>query len=192
MPSAHVSPGAFALVAMGATFGAAARATFTSIAFLFELTRDYNIILPLMLAAVVADIVAGALLHESLMTEKLARRRVSVPGEYRPDVMSTTPVREIMTVDVTTLPARRVSKKVMRAIELMIGGKAKTITDAAAQVGLSRETLSRKGTSAFSSTGHIGWLRELSMTYRRGKTHYRLSDQLRREKIHGERPCEQN
>jgi hypothetical protein len=41
-------------------------------------------------------------------------------------------------------PRRRpVSKKVMKAIDLMIGGKAKTITDAAAQVGLARETLSR-------------------------------------------------
>ena len=39
------------------------------------------------------------------MTEKLARRRVSVPGEFRPDVMSTTPVREIMTTDVAAMPA---------------------------------------------------------------------------------------
>ena len=37
------SPGAFALVAMAATFGAATRRPFTSIVFLFELTRDYNV-----------------------------------------------------------------------------------------------------------------------------------------------------
>ena len=58
-PGVDVSPGAFALVAMAATFGAATRATFTAIVFLFELTRDYNAILPLMLATVVADLVAG-------------------------------------------------------------------------------------------------------------------------------------
>jgi hypothetical protein len=40
-------------------------------------------------------------------------------------------------------PPKRVSKKVMKAIDLMIGGKAKTITEAADQVGLARETLSR-------------------------------------------------
>jgi hypothetical protein len=41
-------------------------------------------------------------------------------------------------------PKRRpISKKVMKAIHLMIAGKAKTITDAAEQVGLPRETLSR-------------------------------------------------
>jgi hypothetical protein len=38
---------------------------------------------------------------------------------------------------------RPISKKVMKAIDLMIGGKAKTITAAAEQVGLPRETLSR-------------------------------------------------
>jgi len=44
---AHLSPAAFALVAMGAVFGAASRATFTFIIFAFEITRDYNSVLPL-------------------------------------------------------------------------------------------------------------------------------------------------
>ena len=51
VPSAHLSPGAFALVAMGAVFGAAANATFAFIIFAFEITRDYNSVLPLMLVA---------------------------------------------------------------------------------------------------------------------------------------------
>ena len=58
-PAIGVSPGAFAVVAMAATFGAATRATLTAMVFVFELTRDYNVILPLMLATVVADLVAG-------------------------------------------------------------------------------------------------------------------------------------
>jgi len=49
-PSAALAPGAFALVAMGAVFGAASRATFTFIIFAFEITRDYNSVLPLMLS----------------------------------------------------------------------------------------------------------------------------------------------
>jgi hypothetical protein len=40
-------------------------------------------------------------------------------------------------------PPRRISKKVSTAIDLMIGGKAKNITEAALQVGIARETLSR-------------------------------------------------
>ena len=57
-PGLGISPTAFALVAMAATFGAAARAPFAAIVFVFELTRDYNAILPLMLATVLADLVA--------------------------------------------------------------------------------------------------------------------------------------
>src|SRR5579862_3495702 len=57
-PGAHLSPGAFALVAMGAVFGAASRATFSFIIFAFEITRDYNSVLPLMLVAVIADGIA--------------------------------------------------------------------------------------------------------------------------------------
>ncbi len=77
VPGLHVSPGAVALVAMAATFGSATRATFTAIVFAFELTRDYHAILPIMLAAVIADLVAGALLDHGLMTEKLAAPRTA-------------------------------------------------------------------------------------------------------------------
>jgi CIC family chloride channel protein len=55
-PAAHLSAGAFALVAMGAVFGAASRATFAFIIFAFEITRDYNSVLPLMLVSVIAGI----------------------------------------------------------------------------------------------------------------------------------------
>jgi H+/Cl- antiporter ClcA/CBS domain-containing protein len=102
-PGLHLSPGAIALVAMAATFGAATRATFTAIVFAFELTRDYNSILPLMLAAVIADLVSGALLDHGLMTEKLARRGLRVPRHYEPDVLRTTIVAQVMTRDVETL-----------------------------------------------------------------------------------------
>jgi len=103
-PSLGVAPGAFALVSMAATFGAAARAPFTSIVFVFELTGDYQVILPLMLAGVIADLVTSGLMTESLMTEKLARRGLTVRGDYEVDVMRTTAVRTIMTTDVHTLP----------------------------------------------------------------------------------------
>ena len=100
-----ISATSFALVAMAATFGAATRAPFAAIVFVFELTRDYDAILPLMLATVLAEIVTRVTLRESLMTEKLARRRVAVPGDYRPDVMATTRVGEIMSTDVVTVGA---------------------------------------------------------------------------------------
>jgi H+/Cl- antiporter ClcA/CBS domain-containing protein len=105
VPGLGLSPGAFAVVGMAATFGASTRATFTAIVFLFELTRDYQVIVPLMLAAVVADLIAAALMHETLMTEKLVRRGLRVQTEYEVDVLRTTLVGDVMTREVATLPA---------------------------------------------------------------------------------------
>jgi H+/Cl- antiporter ClcA/predicted transcriptional regulator len=103
VPGVHVSPGAFALVAMAATFGAATRATFTSIVFLFELTRDYNAILPLMLATVIATLVSSAIARDSIMTEKLTRRGLRVPADYHADILTTTSVAAVMTSHVETV-----------------------------------------------------------------------------------------
>ena len=102
-PAAHLSPGAYALVAMAAVFGAASRATFAFIVFAFEITRDYNAILPLMLASVIADLIALRYLPTSIMTEKLARRGLRVPGEYEAGVFHTVSVGEIMNQTVPAL-----------------------------------------------------------------------------------------
>lgn len=104
-PGLGISPGTIALVAMAATFGAATRAPFAAIVFLFELTRDYEAILPLMGATVLADLVARGLLSDSLMTEKLGRRGVRVPSVFTADVLRTTSVRDVMTREVETLSA---------------------------------------------------------------------------------------
>jgi H+/Cl- antiporter ClcA len=104
-PGIGISPGAVALVAMAATFGASTRATFTAIVFAFELTQDYDAILPIMLAAVVADLVAAALLDHGLMTEKLSRRGLHVPLDYQPDHLGATTVGEAMTTTVVALDA---------------------------------------------------------------------------------------
>lgn len=99
-PAAHLSPGAYALVAMAAVFGAASRATFAFIVFAFEITRDYNAVLPLMLGCVIADLIALRYLPASIMTEKLARRGLTVPGEYEVGVLSVVRVGDVMKRDV--------------------------------------------------------------------------------------------
>jgi CBS domain-containing protein len=103
-PSAHLSPGAYALVAMAAVFGAASRATFTFIVFAFEITRDYNAILPLMLVCVIADMIALRYLPNSIMTKKLARRGLSVPEYYEAGALNVVRVGEVMRQDVKPIP----------------------------------------------------------------------------------------
>jgi H+/Cl- antiporter ClcA len=129
LPAAHVTAGAVAVVAMAAVFGSATRATFASIVFVFELTRDYEVILPLMLAAVVASIVAGRFMEESLMTEKLARRGLRVSGEYHVDALRVRRVADVMTRDVVTVPATA-DVAAARAALLASGHSALPVVDA--------------------------------------------------------------
>ncbi|MEP7220682.1 MAG: CBS domain-containing protein, partial [Bacteroidota bacterium] len=104
-PGAHLAPGAFALVGMAAVFGAASRATFTFIIFAFEMTHDYNAILPLMLVCVLADGIALTFMRNSIMTEKLARRGVRVHQEYEADLLQQTTVADVMDPAPATIPA---------------------------------------------------------------------------------------
>ena len=123
-PHIGVSQGAFALVAMAAVFGAATRATFASIIFVFELTGDYKAILPLMVASVIADLIATVLLDESLMTEKLSRRGLRVHAEYEVNALRSTYVREVMSTDVLPVTVGEATVKptdlVVVALERML------------------------------------------------------------------------
>ena len=104
IPSAHLSAGAFALVAMGAVFGSASRATFSFIIFAFEITRDYNAVLPLMLVSVIADGISMLLMPKaSIMTEKLARRGLRIHQDYEADVLQHTLVSETMDREAPTI-----------------------------------------------------------------------------------------
>ena len=106
VPSARLSPGAFALVAMGAVFGAAARAPFSFIIFAFEITRDYNSVLPLMLVTVIADGMAILLMpRSSIMTEKLERRGLHIHQDYETDVLEQVKVSETMDSEVPVVAA---------------------------------------------------------------------------------------
>jgi H+/Cl- antiporter ClcA len=117
----HLPPGAFAVVAMGAVFGAASRATFTFIIFAFEITQDYNSVLPLMLVCVIADGVAMMFMKTSIMTEKLARRGLHIHQDYEPDVLYQMRVRDTMSDDTTTVPGDRKISDI--ANDMLNGGK---------------------------------------------------------------------
>ncbi|MFQ6030366.1 MAG: chloride channel protein, partial [Dehalococcoidia bacterium] len=76
-----ISPAAaFGLVGMAAVFAGAARAPITAIVIVFEMTRDYDIILPLMLTVVISTTVSRQLSRESIYTEKLIRRGIYILG----------------------------------------------------------------------------------------------------------------
>ncbi len=77
-PGLAGAPGAYALVGMGAVFAAAARAPITSVLIMFELTGDYRIILPLMLAIVLAAGLSAIVTDDTIYTLKLRRRGIDI------------------------------------------------------------------------------------------------------------------
>jgi chloride channel protein, CIC family len=78
LPDGVAPAGAYGLVGMGAVFAAAAHAPITAVLILFELTGDYQIILPLMLAIALAAGVSSALTSDTIYTLKLRRRGIDI------------------------------------------------------------------------------------------------------------------
>ena len=65
-PLSTANPGAYALVGMGAVFAGVIRAPMTSVLMIFELTQDYAVIVPLMIANMVSLFVASRFQHEPI------------------------------------------------------------------------------------------------------------------------------
>lgn len=82
VPSIAGQAGAFGLIGMGAVFAGAARAPITAVVIMFELTGEYSIILPLMVAIVLATGLSSVLSADTIYTLKLRRRGVDLaPAE---------------------------------------------------------------------------------------------------------------
>ncbi|GII99004.1 CIC family chloride channel protein [Sediminihabitans luteus] len=96
VPALAPSPGAFAIVGMGAVFAGTARAPLTAVIMLFELTGEYTIILPLMLAIVLATGVSRALSDDTVYSLKLRRRGIVLDGHPADQVLTDLRVADVM------------------------------------------------------------------------------------------------
>jgi len=96
MPGASGSAGAYALIGMGAVFAGAARAPITAVIILFELTGEYTIILPLMVAIVLATGISHLLTGDSIYTLKLRRRGIDLSQSPESAAMATITVGAVM------------------------------------------------------------------------------------------------
>jgi CIC family chloride channel protein len=94
LPHLAASAGAYGLVGMGAVFAAAARAPITAVLIIFELTGDYRVILPLMIAVVVATALANAATRDTIYTLKLRRRGIDIDAPVAATLMAQITVGE--------------------------------------------------------------------------------------------------
>ena len=96
-PDMTATSGAYATVGMAALFAGTARAPITAVLILFELTRDYEIMVPLMAAVAASTVVSQLLSSGSIYTIKLQRRGIHIDEEREPDnVMQSLRVSDAM------------------------------------------------------------------------------------------------
>jgi CBS domain-containing protein len=81
---------------MGAILGGTMRSPFTSVIFALELTHDVNVLLPLLIAAIIAHGFTVLVMRRSILTEKISRRGLQITREYATGPLETTFVRDAM------------------------------------------------------------------------------------------------
>lgn len=116
-PAVTASSGAYALVGMGAVVAGATHAPITAMVIIFEMTGDYRIILPLMLACAFSALLTRRLKPESIYTLKLIRRGVTLKGGRDMEVLSSIHVKEIMNRHYQTIPQHTTLGAIWRLVE---------------------------------------------------------------------------
>jgi CIC family chloride channel protein len=118
-PDITAYSGAYGLVAMSAMLAATIRAPLTSILIIFEITQNYQIILPLMLSAIIANVVANYLEKESIFTWILKKQGINIKKGAEESILKGIKVKEIMEKDVVTFhedtPFRQIKESFKRA-----------------------------------------------------------------------------
>ena len=79
-PGYTATPGAYALVGMGAVFAGIVRAPMTSVLMIFEMTQDYAVIVPLMIANLVSLFIASRLQHEPIYEALAVQDGIHLPS----------------------------------------------------------------------------------------------------------------
>jgi len=96
LPGLSAPPGAYASVGMGAFLGAACHAPLTGIFLLFEMTRNYHIMLPAIFATMIGSLVAERILPFSIDTYGLAQKGIVLHHGREREVLETMKVKDAM------------------------------------------------------------------------------------------------
>ncbi len=113
LPSITAGAGAYAMVGMGAVVAATTHAPLTAMIIIFEMTRDYKIILPLMAACVIATFLATRLKATSIYTEKLIRRGVEAFEPLEINVLKKIPVSHVIDRKPVVIPEETSFEKLL-------------------------------------------------------------------------------
>jgi chloride channel protein, CIC family len=114
-PEVAVNPGAYAIVGMAAVFAGTAKAPITAVLIVFEMSNDYQLILPLMLSVVLSTLIAEHLFRESIYSFKLKLKGITLQRGRDLDLLQSILVAEAMTKDPyvvqTNMPVTELGKR---------------------------------------------------------------------------------
>jgi len=116
-PNITATPGAYALVGMAAVVGGTTHAPITAILIIFEMTNDYRIILPLMVAVTFSTLVSRNLFEYSIYTIKLASRGIFLKGGKDLAVLKSIRTYEVMDRNYETIRPWTHLKDIVHKIE---------------------------------------------------------------------------
>jgi CIC family chloride channel protein len=95
-PGSTAGPGAYALVGMGTTFAGIVRTPLTSVIMIFEMTRDYSIIVPLMISNLISFMVSHRLQRQPIYEALAQQEGVTLPSDELREQMSRLQTGKIM------------------------------------------------------------------------------------------------
>jgi len=149
-PGYVASPGAYALVGMGAAFAGIIRAPMTSVVMIFEITRDYSVIVPLMLSNLVSYFIASRLQKEPIYEVLAEQDGIHLP-KFGGRQQRRRQVNQVLQPAGQVLSAK---ESIQRAMELAREAPLRTwiVSDALGIVGL----LTREQLESAAKSGNPG------------------------------------
>jgi chloride channel protein, CIC family len=126
----------FALVGMAALFAGSGRAPLTCIVIIMEMTQDYFLILPLMIAVSAAFLISSLIEEESIYTMKLSRRGVQIRQGTHIGALKSIEVKEIMTENPTILSPDMTVEEVFKIIDETHHTKFPVISEGRKVIGI--------------------------------------------------------
>jgi CIC family chloride channel protein len=143
LPTYTAAPGAYALVGMGALFAGIVRAPMTSVLMIFEMTRDYAVIVPLMIANLASLFISTRFQKEPIYEALAQQDGIHLPSHKTREELGRRTVKQIMRRAAEILPSQQ---SVQYATDRMRSSEFRSwiVEDEGSVVGvLSRATLER-------------------------------------------------
>lgn len=148
-PVAGATPGTFAIVGMAAMVGGGTGAVMTAVTMIFEMTRDYGIVMPMIVAVALSVGVRRVLSRENIYTIKLVDRGHYIPKALHANMFLVRHAEDVMDTDVAVLSAKADFDAFLRQPEHKGALKHVVVTEGDRIVGVLRvNTAFRRGLEA--------------------------------------------